>query len=270
MRGRSWNIVAFLWICPIAAIGIFVSRVLTAQALRPPQGYQNYQWFYVPGAPWLALTMGAVLVSALIACLTRRLLGFLAGSSFVVLVLAGAGWTRNHWISDTLNVSSGQSDGSGPAYRDWCFISRTGGMRLCYLCLGEGKRAGNYRFSNLEPGGRRTINHWSGRFESGAYMAPEAFGKTPQWLRHLGFSVAIKPTEDWDANEGGVVFEIVLPYYFFCLVTMALPLAWTIRQRRRHRASGRAATGACKVCGYDLRATPDPAEPICPECGFRT
>lgn len=41
-------------------------------------------------------------------------------------------------------------------------------------------------------------------------------------------------------------------------VTLLVPLAWWFRRRRRQHAQGR-----CRVCGYDIRASPVQ----CPECG---
>ena len=51
---------------------------------------------------------------------------------------------------------------------------------------------------------------------------------------------------------------LLVPHWFVCAITAALPL-WLVARRRRERH----AAGKCPVCGYDLRATPD----RCPECG---
>jgi hypothetical protein len=62
------------------------------------------------------------------------------------------------------------------------------------------------------------------------------------------------------AHGGRRMWIIWVPYWLPALLTAALPaeaIYRIIRQRRRRSA------GQCKVCGYDLRATPD----RCPECG---
>jgi len=57
---------------------------------------------------------------------------------------------------------------------------------------------------------------------------------------------------------GGHNQALVVPYWFVCLVTFPLPLAWA-----RVKMSHRRLPGTCRVCGYDLRATRE----RCPECG---
>jgi hypothetical protein len=66
-------------------------------------------------------------------------------------------------------------------------------------------------------------------------------------------SIFGKPTESW-------IECIFIPYWFFAVTTIPLPLIWA-RRRRRERSLRQ--QGRCPVCGYDLRATPH----RCPECG---
>lgn len=47
-----------------------------------------------------------------------------------------------------------------------------------------------------------------------------------------------------------------IPYWSLAAVSLLLPIAWSRRAARR-------VPGRCRVCGYDLRATPN----RCPECG---
>ncbi|MDB5293100.1 MAG: hypothetical protein JWL69_4341 [Phycisphaerales bacterium] len=55
-------------------------------------------------------------------------------------------------------------------------------------------------------------------------------------------------------------WQFALPLWALCVVTAMLPAAWVLG---RLRARGRVRHGLCRVCGYDLRATPA----ACPECG---
>lgn len=51
-----------------------------------------------------------------------------------------------------------------------------------------------------------------------------------------------------------------MPYWVIVIIAIAMPARWIAVRRRENRASR---VGLCRVCGYDLCATPD----RCPECG---
>ena len=57
--------------------------------------------------------------------------------------------------------------------------------------------------------------------------------------------------------------DLLLPLWFVCAISGAMPTAWLIGGLRRR---GRRRGGYCLNCGYDLRATPV----RCPECGTET
>jgi hypothetical protein len=57
------------------------------------------------------------------------------------------------------------------------------------------------------------------------------------------------------------IVSFTVPYWFLAIMFAPPPLLWLRRRRAQRRAGGR-----CRVCGYDLRATPD----RCPECGTET
>jgi hypothetical protein len=53
---------------------------------------------------------------------------------------------------------------------------------------------------------------------------------------------------------------VSVPYWVFVALSGAPPAFWLAKAADQRR---RRAAGMCRVCGYDLRATPD----ACPECG---
>jgi hypothetical protein len=63
-----------------------------------------------------------------------------------------------------------------------------------------------------------------------------------------------------DGASSGTSRYVVVPWWFLCLASGVCPAWWVLRRCKTRSARRR---GACHVCGYDLRASPE----RCPECG---
>jgi hypothetical protein len=59
------------------------------------------------------------------------------------------------------------------------------------------------------------------------------------------------------------VQSVVIPYWFLAALAAVLPMGWATAGRRQRRRQRWLAAGLCRICGYDLRASPD----RCSECG---
>jgi len=270
IRRRGWIIDAFLWVCPLAGIGGFIAGLLAGKAPPRANALPGTQFFDVPGAGGMALLACSTLVPLIVACATRRLSGFFAGVSFLLLLMSGAAWLRGYWASDRDDLWQLEKGAAGPTLNRWTLVSHGGGMALFHTIWMNGPGP-QYFQSLLSPGREGHLFFWSGTpvFHTPAQRDPAGgfgFGSTSKWLQRLGFAVESKPAGYWTPQTGGVAFAFALPYWLIFLLAVPLPLTWGLRWRRRRHV----VIGACAVCGYDLRATPDPAGArlaICPECG---
>jgi hypothetical protein len=103
--------------------------------------------------------------------------------------------------------------------------------------------------------------HWSTSFR------PIPASASARFLvrRHFAYVVFVKtdmvvPGASGPVSTGYVTADLYVPFWELATVFAVIPLAWTIRRFLRRRPT----PGLCRVCGYDLRATPD----RCPECGL--
>ncbi|HEY7117104.1 MAG TPA: hypothetical protein VH475_10980 [Tepidisphaeraceae bacterium] len=66
-------------------------------------------------------------------------------------------------------------------------------------------------------------------------------------------------------SDGMRRWNLVLPFWALAVLTLALPVARGLRQRRAHRRRrARERLGLCLACGYSLAGN---VSGVCPECG---
>jgi hypothetical protein len=88
-------------------------------------------------------------------------------------------------------------------------------------------------------------------------------GKT--FLARAGFRAEVRrnvKSPNYTAHWG-VTRSLIVPTWFLAVLFALLPVIAIRHRVRQRRIEKRAAVGICRMCNYDLRATPD----RCPECG---
>jgi hypothetical protein len=90
------------------------------------------------------------------------------------------------------------------------------------------------------------------------------FQNVGRYWRGFGIVTAMNGTGSIKTNgttytQTGAL-RFIFPHWAVVMPLAVLPMMWLLLKVRRAR---RVAAGACPVCGYDLRASPD----RCPECG---
>jgi hypothetical protein len=151
--------------------------------------------------------------------------------SLVLALAVAASWLRSYWRGDWISFDVGQN---------WIVRSldaRRGHLRLE---IARGRWINNAKHHNLY-------------FGSGP----------PTGNRPLVNAMAGIEWQRWEnsinANSYAVSVDVFHMYYLALFA--ALPVSRLYHSIGRHRL---AKTGHCRICGYDLRATPD----RCPECGM--
>ena len=174
--------------------------------------------------------------------LARRLFTFCSAVSLLLCVAVCVLWARSHWVSDQFRWVERGNDEAFTTYDRSVLLGR--GL-LIY---------GEWVFPSGDP---LYAVRWERKLKATG-MAPyvRSGPYSSFWDRRgtLGFMA--------ERRHHGALWAAV-PFWFLalCFAVPALPAVLTITRRvgcaRRHR------TGACRMCGYDLRATPG----RCPECG---
>ena len=158
-------------------------------------------------------------------------------------------------------------------------------------CLLMGMRSGSrFDFVRKEHGGGRSWTFFSLGGSLG--LAIENCSPPRPGLQQGPWTWDVMPERSWSSQQGpawdsgwpayetrtlprsGYVVirqEARLPYWLMTYAASVLPILWCWRHRHNLRDSlrwfmsrhyRRKSAGLCRVCGYDLRASPEP----CPEC----
>lgn len=155
----------------------------------------------------------------------QRLINLSAALSVVACVAAAGMLATNPWL-----------EGS---------FGRIGSAQSAYVLAASGTVTAY--FNRTDAG---ETPRWIGAiWETPAGHAPGRF----RWER-LGFGFGVGGT-----GGGNRVYAWTIPDWFLIMAFASWPAARWIRRRRLARHP----PNACRVCGYDLRATPE----RCPECG---
>jgi hypothetical protein len=145
--------------------------------------------------------------------------------------------------SSRTNAYGWRIDCSTPQERKARGIQLTGGYGLLQLSLNA---------SNRRPPQGAEFGPY---YKSGP--PGQVFRDPRSWLQRRGFGIGQRTPA---AAVGSSSYFVCLPNWFVVVLAAILPalrLRTALRTRRRH------CSGLCRVCGYDLRATPN----RCPECG---
>ena len=177
----------------------------------------------------------------------------LVAMSLLLCLAMGFLWVRSYWVSDDIYWDRWYIQGvTAEESARWLFIHR--GQ------VGTARRVQQITFTSVADLQRQLQSGAKLREFKWKRIANDSQG--PAALHFTGTRGALGFTYgDYPSSMApGYYRQWVAPLWSLMLLPALLPCGWIIAQRRRKRSI---LTGLCKVCGYDLRATPD----RCPECG---
>jgi hypothetical protein len=162
-----------------------------------------------------------------------------------LFVAAAVLWARSYRAHDVLSWT--QAEDVGGSRYGWYRVVASGRGRFAYSCDAEVYQ----RSSVTAEEAARPVGRWQWEGWQREFVGCPAPGFGGPSSHRLGFHLA------WRGDGSTVRREVILPYWAVVLPAALLPALWVLRNLCR-----RVRPGACPVCGYDLRATPD----RCPEC----
>jgi hypothetical protein len=171
----------------------------------------------------------------------RRSENIIAGISAALFVAMILLWVRSWWIADEVAILGRYREISIVSVRGVCLFrgSNTGHAARHLRWLHDSVQNGGWTLNGVRafPG----FTHWNETWISGQVHAM-------RWMPD------VQPPQKTEA------YNFVFPQWLPAILFLVLPI-FAIKRERQRRA--RMMQGHCRVCGYDLRATPE----RCPECG---
>jgi hypothetical protein len=192
----------------------------------------------------------------------RRFVGhaftLLSALSLLLGVAMSALWLRSYWREDNAIWSERRND----------IVPGTQRVHSALLCSGRGGCMVQVEQLVGAPLGRNVLppqqqGHWMWVVYRKPTYPVRTAGRPMTFNHWVGFGWGGEwraAINDRDFQRTVSDVSIVLPWWVVVAVTVFLPAWWLPREMRRRR---RAKLGQCRVCGYDLRASPE----RCPECG---
>ena len=176
-----------------------------------------------------------------------------AGSLVLITLVLAAVMLRSYFSQDAVNIRGGKKSVSIVVRRGVTFvIARQLSDRV----------EPRLRFATGEPtpGGPDSEYRMRARRGTGPFTTIDIVFDPPRGL--FGFDAGHRsyPT---DPSPGPIVLGVSWVTFPLAAPLIILALIGALWLRRRGRARRRRAPGTCRVCGYDLCATPE----RCPECG---
>ena len=225
-----------MWIlqsCPESLASHFSGRVYAAFPL--PSGHRAQ--FLIPSPNAHGAAVGLIDYSGVQFPRMNRFLrwvfNLLAGASLAFGVAAAGIWIGSYFVTD--RYSLGTVHGFGVEFSD-----SSGRMFIAVWSMPGYPM--EYRHVSYPPN----------------YKFPGVF-RAEQVLR-LGPVILVRETR---YGHLSYVLGALFPIWLVTGACLPLPAGWILRRQRRRRSQRRALLNRCRICGYDLRATPD----RCPECG---
>jgi hypothetical protein len=182
-----------------------------------------------------------------------RLLTFAAAASLALAAAVAVLWIRSYRVGDQFLFRHFTAYPDCDLVHEWYLSSAAGGVRLAHHInhhrKGDGAKLPRWKLSTYGPPGFPFF---------GTRSRVPSRNRLSAWQR-AGFELGNSSS----GTPPSVVRGVIAPHWFCALLLLIMPALWlryALPQLRRRR---RAARGACRACGYDLRATPG----RCPECG---
>jgi hypothetical protein len=194
----------------------------------------------------------------------RFVFHLLSAISLLLLVAIAALWTLGEFRTD--EIKGDFVDRRNNLLSDYWTVSELGWIELRWSCAS---------YTHISPlMKQQPFEHLAVAFPNWHVDAPQSeitfsnkktdivICSTPEGdmrLSDIRSPVGVPTISSYHPLDGHAV-RVVLPYWFITLATSITPAFWLWRWRKRRSLKR---VGACKTCGYDLRASPT----RCPECG---
>ena len=260
----NWKINLILWLMGCGGVGALLAWFLTHPSL--PDRDPKEEWpvdfsgaIPLPSVLWWSGLVAAILLPLLLAYFTRRVLGFFAGASAVLLACSVFLSIRSSHHADLITYAN--IGDNWPRYGSGTLVS----LFSCGGSVGIVHHPRRLLLSRLDmwfPTGPKPN---LGRF---IFRYTESHNRRLQVLDGPFAFMTSDPEHPWGfaitafGSGREFHFALMLPYWALSMAFSLLPAIWIVR-RLRWRAASRH-SDRCAVCGYDLRATPE----RCPECGL--